>query len=48
MEIRCRMSKFCQRPAQERKAKAKAVLALAFVALAYIIAGTIEFHLLGM
>ena len=44
------MSKFCQRPAQERKAKAKAkaVLALAFVALAYIIAGTIEFHLLGM
>ena len=39
---------FCQNPGRERSAKAKAVLALAFVAIAYIIAGSIEFHLLGM
>lgn len=49
MEIRCRMSKLCQTPGQERKANVKPALVLALFAIGYIIAGTLEYHMiLGM
>lgn len=49
MEIRCNMSKFCQSPGHERKPSVKAAVVMALFAIAYIIAGTFEYHaILGM